>query len=695
MAVLEQIRVKMGIFITILIALALLSFIIDPSSLQSALSMFSSKYDVGSVDGKGISYQDYQKKLDYYNKIYELTSGSSNMDEQAQEMVNNTAWQNIIADNLLIPAAEAAGLKLGTAELLDLSQGNNISPVIMNEPAFKDESGNFSREKLIQIVQSIPQDNSGNLKIYWNYLEENMQSDQMFTKYISLLEKSDITNPVELKRAIAENNTTYNVSFVVKPFGFDIDSSIVISNQDIKKYYDENKSRFKQQASTDFSYVVFDVEPSGEDVALSEKQMIGLMPEFSTTDKMKNFLARNSDQQFNQGYFKESELASEGDTLVNFITHSSVGAVMPFTRIENNFVAAKLMDIKMLPDSVKVSHIMLQGEEAKKADSLMAVLAKGGSYEELAKQYSSDKASAAKGGEIGWMTQQYMVPGFEKMFDAKIGEVMKIETTYGTHIVKATEKTSAVKKYQIALLVKEITAGKQTYAEYYAKASNLVAKSEGSYDKFKIAVEKEGLYASPAMRVLPNAKAIANYQHTKEIIKWANENKIGAVSPVITVDNKYFFVVALTGIHKEGIATLNEVSADIKGLLMVEKKAERMMEETKKLVGGLNSIDAIADKLGTTVSNQDGIAFSSLTSQQMDPKFIGAIAGTDSQGKVMGPVKGEVGIYYFVVNRKDIGAFYTENDAKMRKQQILSSIVRALPAIMSEGKVVDNRYKFF
>ena len=54
MAVLEKIRVKMGLFITVVIALALLSFIIDPSTLQSTLSMFSSKYDVGEINGDTI-----------------------------------------------------------------------------------------------------------------------------------------------------------------------------------------------------------------------------------------------------------------------------------------------------------------------------------------------------------------------------------------------------------------------------------------------------------------------------------------------------------------------------------------------------------------------------------------------------------------------------------------------------------------
>ena len=51
MALLEKIRVKFGLVISIIIALALLSFIIDPSTLESALNSMSSKYDVGKVAG--------------------------------------------------------------------------------------------------------------------------------------------------------------------------------------------------------------------------------------------------------------------------------------------------------------------------------------------------------------------------------------------------------------------------------------------------------------------------------------------------------------------------------------------------------------------------------------------------------------------------------------------------------------------
>ena len=157
MAVLEKIRVKMGAFITVIIAVALLSFIIDPSTLESTLSMFSSKYDVGEINGEAVSYQDYQKKVDYFTQIYQMTNGSATND-QVQDMINNSAWQNEIADRVIMPAIENAGLRLGEDELFDLSQGNNISPILANEPSFLDENGNFSKAKVAEFVQAIAQD---------------------------------------------------------------------------------------------------------------------------------------------------------------------------------------------------------------------------------------------------------------------------------------------------------------------------------------------------------------------------------------------------------------------------------------------------------------------------------------------------------------------------------------------------------
>ena len=695
MAVLEKIRVKMGAFITALIAIALLSFVIDPSTLQSAMSMFSSKYDVGEINGEGITYQEYQQKVDYFTKIYQLSAGTTTSNEQTQEAINNTAWQNEITNRVLVPAVENAGITLGEEELYDLTQGSSISPVLMAEAAFVGEDGAFSKQKVVDFVQAIGQDASGQLGMYWNFLEDNIVKDHMYTKYLSLLEKSMYMSPVELNKAIAENNTTYNVDFIVKPFGFSLDSSIVVSKQEVADYYNKNKEMFKQVESRDLEYVVFEVVPSEADLDAARDDFDKAYNEFVAAENMKNFLARNSDVPYNPYFYKAGELATIAAELEDFAAAAKVGeSLAPFQQ-ENTFIAAKVMDIKQMPDSVFVKHILLQGADEAKADSLLAV-AKKGDFAQLAAAHSADRnPNVAEAGDLGWLTQQYMIPGMESVLSAKKGELMTMKTQYGTHIVKVTDITKPVRKAQVAILVKEAVASKATYSDFYAKANDIASKSEGNIEKFNAAAKEMSVPVYPAIRVLPGAKTLANYQHTREISRWANESKVGDVSPIITVDNKYFFVVALTAIHPEGYADINEVYSDIQNVLMIEKKGQKVAEETKATVAGANTIEEVAEKLGTTVSNQSGMAFSSLTSQQLDPKFIGAVAGAPVS-TLVGPVVGDLGVYYFTVKDKETGAFYTEDDAKSRNAQVFSTVARFIPSIITQDAgIVDSRYKFY
>ena len=108
MAVLEKIRVKFGLVISIIIALALLSFIIDPGTLESALNSMSSKYDVGKIAGKNISYNDFQEDVDKYTVINEMLSGSSSQNEQTQRQIRNAAWQGLLDKYMFVKNAKAA-----------------------------------------------------------------------------------------------------------------------------------------------------------------------------------------------------------------------------------------------------------------------------------------------------------------------------------------------------------------------------------------------------------------------------------------------------------------------------------------------------------------------------------------------------------------------------------------------------------
>ena len=249
MAVLETIRVKFGIVITVLIAVALLSFIIDPSTLQSVTASMSSKYDVGEINGKSISYTDYQEDIDKYTTLTELMTGSSVQNEQQQITIRNTAWQSFVDQYLFIKNAKAAGLNVGEEELVSLVSGEMDSPLVSQNPAFFGEDGQFSKDALLQFISSIESDPSGRMRLYWDNLQTTALTQQYYAKYNSLFAQSNIVNKLQLTDQLSGNNNTFNVEFVMVPFGYAKDTTVVVSDAEIKKYYESHKKQYKQKAA--------------------------------------------------------------------------------------------------------------------------------------------------------------------------------------------------------------------------------------------------------------------------------------------------------------------------------------------------------------------------------------------------------------------------------------------------------------
>lgn len=699
MAVLEKIRVKMGIFITVLIGIALLSFVIDADTLRSAVSMFSSKYDVGEMNGNGISYQDFQKKVDYYTRLHQLMTNSSSLDEQAQDMVYQSAWQEFLNDKVMIPHLKEAGIDVGDEEMFDLTQGSEISQVLLREQTFAGADGTFDKTKVVDLIKAISQDNTGNLQMYWEYLERNIKNDQMYAKYISLLSKSNILNPVQMRRSIEDNNITSDVSFVMQPYGFLNDSTIKVSSSEVKKYYDIHKKEFEQKASRDIEYVVFSVVPSEKDKQLAKEDIEKAMPEFATTNNLKAFLLKNSDKALDTRYYKAGELKQVSPELDSFAFSAKMTDILPVYLEGNTYRAARISDIKQYPDSVNVQHILLRGEneanDIKLADSLLNVINKGGDFQELASKYSADKNPNAVPGDLGWMTQDMMVPGFDTCFVATPGKAFKLKSSYGLHIVKVKERTALVKKVQLAVLAKEAVAGKETYQNYYGQANDFASKSQNGYEQFTKTAKEMNIVPVPASGIMEGAKTVANYKNSKEISRWVYEAKQGDVSQIISVDNKYFFVVALTSIREEGIPKVEDMTAQISEILRAEKAKQKMVAQLKEKMAGAKSLDEAAAKLGLAVSKQTGISFGSMGNQSFDPRFIGAVSGA-KENTLTGPIEGSVGAYVFNVDARQTGSFFTENDAKQRSMQYFSYQIQQVPAIIEKlAKVKDKRAKFF
>ncbi|MBO7249292.1 MAG: SurA N-terminal domain-containing protein [Bacteroidales bacterium] len=696
MALLEKIRVKLGVLITVLIAVALLSFIIDPSTLDMTLRSLSSKYDVGEINGQSIKYEDFNEKVEYYKNIYTMTSGSQAVSEEMMENIYNTAWQELQNEIMVLPAIKAAGVVVGDDEMFDLVQGKEISPVIAQEGIFMDASGNFSRTQLKEFLNAIPNDASGNLSTYWAFLKKSIEEQQYFTKYNSLLSQSNVLNPVELRRGIEDNNVTSNVDFVVVPFGFEPDTTITVSSSEVNAYYKSHKEQYKQNASRDVEFVVYEVVPSEKDINDAKTLIEEAYVDFQTTDNLKSYLLNNSDTPLQEYYFSQEELAASDSKLAEFAFETKKPTSLAPYQNGDVFVAARISDTKMMSDSVFVQHILLSANDEARADSLVKVINKGANFSELAAKFSLDQnPNVANPGDIGWMTQTMMIPGMQSVLTMNAGKCEKMTTNYGVHVVRVTQKTKSVKKVQLALLTKEIISSPATFQEYYSKANNLASRREGKIEKFTQIVDEEKLPVVPAFNVVEGAKKLSMYENTIEVSRWIYDAKVGDVSPIITVDNKYFFVVAVTNVREEGYAPVISIYAQLESAVAFDKRAEKLVEEVKAKIEGQTSMEQISEVLNTTVSNKSDVAFGSISSQSLDPVLVGAIAGA-KEGEIVGPVKGNIGVYVLKVNGRETGAFYTEDDAKMRESQVSTYQLNMLPYVFNQmGDVKDNRARFF
>ena len=655
MAVLETIRVKFGIVITVLIAVALLSFIIDPSTLQSVTASMSSKYDVGEINGKSISYNDFQEEVDKYTTLTELMSGSSVQNEQQQISIRNTAWQSLVDKYLFIKNAKAAGLAVGDEEMLSIISGEMESPLITQNPAFFGENGTFSKDMLLQFISSIDSDPSGRMRLYWDNLQSTALTQQFYAKYMSLFSQSNIVNKLQLTDQLAGNNNTFNVNFVMVPYGYAKDTTVVVSDSEIKKYYEAHKKLYKQQAGRDIEYVVFEVKPSASDIAAANDAIAKVYDEFKTTQNMKSFLLANSDRKFDNTWYKAGELNSVSKTVNDYAFGNNRGASGILTD-DNTFYAVKVLESANVPEQVYVKYAQT---------------------EELLADAQPE-----------WVSQ---IPGFEDLMTTPVGSKVKLNGMF----FQVLDKKDVVAKKRVAVLEKNAVASKETVNGYYSKANTLATMSAGKYDTFRAALDSLGLYAHPVSKMAEGTNRLGAVEGTKEIARWAFEAKKGDVSSIFTINNNYFVVAAMTGVYEEGYTDLKEVSASIRNILYREKAAQKKAAEVAASIEGLSDLEAIAEKLGTTVSTKDGVAFSSFSSQGLDPKFIGA-AYASEDNVVCGPVAGNNGVYVYVVTGRDTQDFYTEESAQQhsaQRAQYASQMV--VPVMMDDADVKDNRARFF
>src|SRR5690606_1595681 len=223
------------------------------------------------------------------------------------------------------------------------------------------------------------------------------------------------------------------------------------------------------------------------------------------------------------------------------------------------YKVAKLLDAATRPDSVRASHILLSAvtypnpaERRQMADSLLQRVRSGqSSFGFLAGEISADSLSGAQGGDLGFFGPGNMVPEFEKAaFEGKVGEIKIVETQFGTHLLQINQQRNASRAVKIAVIDKPLEPSQATTRAVYAQA-NAFAGSIGGDLPFEEAAQQAGLVTRVAENVGPIDFFVPGLAEPREVIRWAFDAKLGEVSPLFDLNERYI-VARLTEIRPWG-----------------------------------------------------------------------------------------------------------------------------------------------
>jgi len=272
----------------------------------------------------------------------------------------------------------------------------------------------------------------------------------------------------------------------------------------------------------------------------------------------------------------------------------------------------------------------------------------GVSFDSLAARYSDDAGSKDKGGEYEFMLAQKssLAPEFgDYVFEqGHAGESKVVKTELGYHFIEILRQGQPEASTKIAFISKELNMSEASQSAVYTKATQFASQS-GNGAAFDKTAKAKGYMATPSGGLNKNSYVVNGLGSSRELVKWAYDAKLGDVSPVFNVNDKYI-VAKLSNIMDIGLAPINAQTRPIlEGYVKKEKKAKLLMERTK----GKGSLDAIAQAENQQVSIADSVNFLQgfVPGVGNEPKVAGyAFFKSFKQNTVSPAIAGQEAVYY-------------------------------------------------
>lgn len=713
MSVIQKIQDKYGKVMAIIIALALVIFVIM-LAFENGGSLFQDdRTTIGKVNGEAIEYNRFKEMADQQSSIIKQR-GMGGSGEMLTQQANDAAWNAEIAQKLINQEAEKVGIKIGKKELNDLLFGQN--PPNELRQAFTDpQTGIYNPSVAQQQINQIKSKGTAEQKASLSGFLDQMLLQRLAEKYDGLLTNSLNFPRWMLEKEYALNSMLSKVSYVSVPYTKISDSSVTVSDAEIQSYIDKHKKDFKQQESRSISYVAFSAEPNAKDSAAAKESIMAIKAAFSSAANVKDYLITQGENNFYDGYISSDRIQVP---MKDSILRVGAGNVYGPYIDGGNYALAKVVGIKSMPDTVSIRHILIgtvqqdpqSGQqipirdtaEAKKlADSVALAIRNGASFDSLLAKFSTDQGSVNNGGKYENVPSGQMVPSFNDfIFGNPVGSKGVVKTEFGYHYVEILSQKGSSTGYKIAYITKPIETSQETDMAANNLASKFAGEASADKNTFELAAnayqKAHSVHKSLAQDIPPTGASIQGLGVSRTFVKNIYAAKVGEILQPERVGD-YYVVALVTEANNEGTMSPAKARAMVAPLLINKKKGEMLISK----IGKVSTLEAAAALLNSPVAVADSLRFYGQTSSLgFEPKVIGAAFNKENTNKVVSvPIAGTQGVYVIKVDNLSNTPVQAANFDESRKIRVSQAKQQAqfqsLQSLKDAATIKDYRTKFY
>ncbi len=699
MSVIQTLRGKGSVVVTIMLILALVAFIFM-DSFQNVGEIFrADRTLIAEVNGERIETQKYSQALTEYEEAVKQNQGKESYTDEELENIRTQFWNQKLNEVLIGQESDELGLSVTEKERNSMFTSMNADPVVKQN--FTDpNTGIFDPNKVIQYEQQIMQSDDINMRKSWGKFKEELLKQRRVKKYIALVKKGLYVPKFMMEEMAKQQHVRANVSYVKVPYESVNSANIKITDAEILDYMKKRTATYTiDEDQVGLEYVSFPIVPSSKDSAASLGYLTQIKEDFASSEDPYDFASDKTDELSDERFYNTKTLK---DNNKDQLLAAEVGTVIGPYYDNGIFRLSRITERKSLPDSVKSSHILIQPSEVltdaqakASADSLLKQAKAGADFAALATARSADKQSAAKGGDIGYLANGM---GFSKehnefIFEGKTGDVDIVKSQYGYHVVKITDQKAFLPNVKIASIAKLLEPGQETISAAQQKATDFTTKAKDE-KTFGDAAKKLGMDKRIAQNVKNTQGVVQGLGNVRNLVRWAYANEVGAISPAMPFENKIVVARLASKSEKGSLADVSSRRGEIESILRRKKQVEQVLTKVK----GANSLEAVAKAYNTEVKSADSIKMMGMSNPDLgyEPKVLAAAVNKGNIGKVSAPISGQTGIYFVTTKSVNDDIKNAPRIPQMERMQVegqyINNVDQLIPfALRKRATINDNR----